>query len=90
VQQVPYGTPREGCRGSLLLFCPPAGNPAPLACNLRQASVDTHVTNFLSNAYWIGVVKVGLQGQWALMDGTLVGNGVPSNDGPYAHWWVLP
>jgi hypothetical protein len=36
---------------------------------------------------WLGVYP-GAGQQWYLADGTLVGNGQPSNAAPYAHWWV--
>jgi hypothetical protein len=34
---------------------------------------------------WLGVFP-GAGQQWYLADGTLVGNGQPSNAAPYAHW----
>jgi hypothetical protein len=40
-----------------------------------------------STNIWLGVYP-GAGQQWYLADGTLVGNGQPSNAAPYAHWWV--
>jgi hypothetical protein len=34
---------------------------------------------------WLGV-RLGGRQQWYLLDGSLVGNGEPSNADPYAHW----
>jgi hypothetical protein len=34
---------------------------------------------------WLGVVMAAEQ-QWYMLDSTLVGNGEPSNQAPYAHW----
>jgi hypothetical protein len=39
--------------------------------------------------YYIGLERPGPVGSnWYFLDGTYVGNGVPSNSDPYAHWWV--
>jgi hypothetical protein len=41
-----------------------------------------------STNYYIGLERPGAVGSnWYLLDGTSVGNGVPSNANPYAHWW---
>jgi hypothetical protein len=49
---------------------------------LEQSSVDNRL---YSTIYWIGVELVA-QRQWVMADGTPVGNGVPSDADPYAHW----
>jgi hypothetical protein len=55
----------------------------------EQVDVETKLLlwNKTSNI-WLGVRPGGRQ-QWYLADGTLVGNGEPSNTDPYAHWWVM-
>ncbi len=38
--------------------------------------------------YWIGV-EAGTEDRWTLADGSgSVGNGLPSNARPHAHWWA--
>ena len=39
-----------------------------------------------SNGAFIGVEKAGTR--WYLADGSYAGDGLPSADSPYAHWWA--
>jgi hypothetical protein len=61
----------------------------PSSCATTQLEVETH---FLTNSginttvtlYWMGIQQIGRT--WFMLDGTVVGNGEPSNANPYAHW----
>jgi hypothetical protein len=58
------------------------------AFNSAEEQLDIEVKLGLrsqSSDIWLGV-HLGAGGQWYLADGSLVGNGQPSNADPYAHW----
>jgi hypothetical protein len=52
----------------------------------EQLAVEGYYLSVASGStyYYIGLEKAG--NVWYMYDGTSVGNGVPSNSNPYAHW----
>jgi hypothetical protein len=62
------------------------GNLATYYSYEEQVDVETKLQLWnKSSNIWLGV-RPGARQQWYLLDGTLVGNGEPSNTDPYAHW----
>jgi hypothetical protein len=61
----------------------------PCAADEEQIMIETYYksVNPSFTFYYIGLDRPGGPGSnWYLLDGTNVGNGVPSNANPYAHW----
>lgn len=57
----------------------------------EQLMVEAYYSSVSSgnSYYYIGLERPGPVGSnWYLSDGTPVGNGIPSNSNPYAHWWA--
>lgn len=55
----------------------------------EQLMVESYFSSALASFinYYIGLERPGPVGSpWYLSDGTPVGNGLPSNSDPYAHW----
>jgi hypothetical protein len=71
-----------------LLWLPALTLPACLPC--CQLDIEWYFRDTAALAgtdtYWMGLYRSLLYWYWA--DGNSVGNGVVSNAGPYAHWWV--
>jgi hypothetical protein len=72
--------------------CRPASTAATggnlVSYNSFQEQVDVETKLQLWNKttnIWLGI-RPGSRQQWYLYDGSLVGNGEPSNTDPYAHW----
>jgi hypothetical protein len=46
-------------------------------------TVTAAINTLSTNHYWMGMQLAG--STWYLLDGTVLGNGAPSNANPYAH-----
>jgi hypothetical protein len=85
---LPWSPPPKGLLLPSLLGRARAAGGSLVSYNSFAEQVDVETKLVLASKalnIWLGI-RLGGRQQWYLLDGSMVGNGQPSNAEPYAHW----